>query len=139
MEKRRLRKATAPAIVVVIDELADLMLSARKEVEAPLIRLAQLGRAANIHLILATQRPSAAVITGLISANIPGKICLKCAKVTDSVLILGHKGGESLTGTGDCIIKTPDTVTETRLQSPFISDQDITQIVQYWHRPEKAS
>ena len=139
MEKKHQRTSTDPALVVVVDELADLMLTGKKAIETPLIRLAQLGRAANIHLILATQRPTASVITGLISANIPGKICLKCAKVTDSVLILGHKGGETLTGCGDCIIKTPDTVTETRLQSPLITDQDIRQIVRYWHRPEKAS
>ena len=137
-QRYRKPRKDAPSIVIIIDELADLMLTSKKAVEPYLVRLAQLGRAAQIHMVLCTQKPSAAVVTGLISANIPMKICLKCAKVTDSVLILGHKGGESLTGAGDAIVKTPDTVTETRLQCPYTDPDTVQRVVEYWRKPDRA-
>ena len=137
-QRYRKPRKNAPSIVVIIDELADLMLTSKKAVEPYLVRLAQLGRAAKIHLVLCTQKPSSAVVNGLISANIPMKICLKCAKVTDSVLILGHKGGESLTGAGDAIVKTPDTVTETRLQCPYTDPDTVQRVVEYWRKPDRA-
>lgn len=90
---------------VVIDELADLMLRSRFEVEESIVRLAQKGRACGIHLIVATQRPTADVVSGLIKANMPYRIALKTASVRDSVVILDHKGAEALNGCGDCIIK----------------------------------
>lgn len=114
------------SIIIVIDELADLMLQTGKQTEFYLVRIAQLGRAAGIHLILATQRPSKQVITGLLSANIPCKIALKVATVTDSILIIGHKGAEKLTGKGDCIVKTVEG-TEIRTQAAFITDYEIQQ------------
>lgn len=120
-------RATFTSIVIVIDELADLMLQAGKKAEKYLVRIAQLGRACNIHLLLATQRPSRQVITGLLSANIPCKIALRVTSVTDSILILGHKGAEKLTGKGDCIVKTV-TGTEQRTQAAYITDKEIQQI-----------
>lgn len=120
-------RAGFTSLVVVIDELADLMLQAGKQAEQALIRIAQLGRACKIHLIVATQRPSRQVIPGLLSANIPCKVALKVSTVTDSILILGHKGAEKLTGKGDCIIKTV-TGTETRTQAGYITEAEIEYI-----------
>ena len=121
-----------PSIVVVIDELADLMLTSKYECEQSIIRIAQLGRAAGIHLIIATQRPTVNVITGLIKSNIPCKIALQTASVRDSITILDHKGAESLTGKGDALLKLPDRVEEIRFQSAYISDADIASVVHYW-------
>lgn len=92
-------------LYVIIDELADLMLTSRFEVEQSIVRIAQKGRACGIHLIVATQRPSVDVVSGLIKANIPCRLALKTAGVRDSVIILDHKGAEELTGNGDCIFK----------------------------------
>ena len=138
LEKKGLKTGNFTRLIIVIDELADLILQGKTSIEPLLIRIAQIGRACNVHLILATQKPSASIITGLLAANIPGKICLKCSRVQDSITIIGHKGGERLTGAGDCIIKTPDTTSETRLQAPYISGQDIQSIVQYWKKPDKV-
>lgn len=121
-----------PSLVVVIDELADLMLTSKYECEQSIIRIAQLGRAAGIHLIIATQRPTVNVITGLIKSNIPCKIALQTASVRDSITILDHKGAESLTGKGDALLKLPDRVEEIRFQSAYISDKDIENVVNYW-------
>jgi S-DNA-T family DNA segregation ATPase FtsK/SpoIIIE len=119
-------------IVVVIDELADLMLTSKYECEQSIIRIAQLGRAAGIHLIIATQRPTVNVITGLIKSNIPCKIALQTSSMRDSITILDHKGAETLTGKGDALLKLPDRVEEIRFQSAYISDEDIENIVNYW-------
>ena len=121
-----------PALVVIIDELADLMLTSKYECEQSIIRLAQLGRAAGIHLIIATQRPTVNVITGLIKSNIPCKIALQTSSVRDSVNILDHKGAESLLGKGDALLKLPDRVEEIRFQSAYVSDEDIENVVHYW-------
>lgn len=121
-----------PSIVVVIDELADLMLTSKYECEQSIIRIAQLGRAAGIHLIIATQRPTVNVITGLIKSNIPCKIALQTASIRDSITILDHKGAETLTGKGDALLKLPDRVEEMRFQSAYISDTDIERVVNYW-------
>lgn len=126
-----------PSIVVVIDELADLMLTSRYEVEDSIIRLAQLGRAAGIHLVIATQRPTVNVITGLIKSNIPCRIALQTASMRDSMNILDHKGAEQLTGKGDALLKLPDRVEEIRFQSAYTSTEDIERIVRYW-RLEKS-
>lgn len=123
-----------PLIYVVIDELADLMLTARAPVESAIIRIAQLGRAAGIHLIVATQRPTAQIITGLIRANIPCKIALTVSNTTDSVVVLGHKGAEKLQGRGDMLLKLPNQVQEIRLQAAFTPDQDIKAITDYWRQ-----
>ena len=121
-----------PALVVVIDELADLMLTSKYECEQSIIRIAQLGRAAGIHLIIATQRPTVNVITGLIKSNIPCKIALQTSSIRDSITILDHKGAESLTGKGDALLKLPDRVEEIRFQSAYINDTDIENVVRYW-------
>ena len=121
-----------PALVVVIDELADLMLTSKYECEQSIIRIAQLGRAAGIHLIIATQRPTVNVITGLIKSNIPCKIALQTSSIRDSITILDHKGAENLTGKGDALLKLPDRVEEIRFQSAYVSDTDIENVVNYW-------
>lgn len=126
-----------PRLYVVIDELADLMLTSKKSVEASIIRIAQLGRAAGIHLIIATQRPTTNIITGLIKANIPCKIALAVSNTADSMTILNHGGAEKLTGRGDAIIKTPDSITETRLQAYYTPDNDINNIVKYYRKARK--
>ena len=121
-----------PRLYVVIDELADLMLTHKNEVENYITRIAGKGRASGIHLIIATQRPSTNVITGLIKANIPTKIALSVANTADSMTMLNHGGAEKLTGRGDAIIKTPDSITERRLQAAFTPDSDIKNIVEYY-------
>ena len=111
---------------IVIDELADLMLRSRFEVEESIVRLAQKGRACGMHLIIATQRPTADVVSGLIKANMPYRIALKTASVRDSVVILDHKGCEQLKGCGDCIVKNG--LTETRCQIA-LTDNELKQKV----------
>jgi S-DNA-T family DNA segregation ATPase FtsK/SpoIIIE len=130
-------EAGFPRMVVVIDELADLMLVSKKAVEQSIIRIAQLGRAAGIHLLIATQKPVVSVVTGLIQGNIPCKLALQTASTSDSVRILGHKGAESLLGRGDAWLKLPDRVQEIRLQCAYTSDQDISAIVHYWQHDAK--
>ena len=135
MAKKGCKKASEmnlPALVVIIDELADLMLTSKYECEQSIIRLAQLGRAAGIHLIVATQRPTVNVITGLIKSNIPCKIALQTSSVRDSINILDHQGAESLLGKGDALLKLPDRVEEIRFQSAYVSDEDIENVVHYW-------
>ena len=115
-------------ICLFIDELADLMLT-NKKTEFYLIRLAQLGRAAGIHLILATQRPDSTVVSGLIRANIPSRVCFAVQKATDSRIILDLKGGESLKGNGDGLFLPIGSKTPTRFQSPYISTEGLTKAV----------
>ena len=126
-----------PRTVIVIDELADLMLTSKKAVEDSIIRIAQLGRAAGIHLIVATQKPVVSVITGLIQGNIPAKLALQTASTSDSVRILGHKGAEQLLGRGDAWLKLPDRVQEIRLQCAYTSDNDVNAVVDYWRYKAK--
>lgn len=121
-----------PRIFLVIDELADLILMKKEEVEPLLINIAQLGRAAGIHLILATQRPTVDVVTGLLKANIPCRLALQTASMRDSMTILDHKGAERLTGRGDALLKTPNKVEETRLQVAFIDREDIDAVAGWW-------
>lgn len=135
MQRKRVKhidQTDMPRMVVVIDELADLMLTSKKAVEESIIRIAQLGRAAGIHLIIATQKPVVSVVTGLIQGNIPAKLALQTASTSDSVRILGHKGAESLLGRGDAWLKLPDRVQEARLQCAYTSDQDVAAVVNYW-------
>lgn len=125
MGKIGLKQYNGKHIYIVIDELADLMLLTKYEIEPYLVRLAQKSRACNMHLILATQRPTVNVVTGLIKANIPCRIALKVASVRDSLNIIDHKGAESLNSNGDAIIKYPYTTTEYRFQGAYCSNKDI--------------
>jgi S-DNA-T family DNA segregation ATPase FtsK/SpoIIIE len=135
MARKRTKSGTDagfPHMVIVIDELADLMLTSKKAVEQSIIRIAQLGRAAGIHLLVATQKPVVSVITGLIQGNIPCKLALQTASTSDSVRILGHKGAEQLLGRGDALLKLPDRVQEVRLQCAYTSENDVQAVVDYW-------
>lgn len=119
-----------PYIVGIIDELADLMMVASQDIETPIARIAQMARAVGIHLILATQRPSREVITGLIKANFPTRISFKVASRVNSQIVLDETGAESLLGNGDMLFLPPGTSILTRLQGAFIRDDDILAVVQ---------
>ena len=121
-----------PYIVVVIDELADLMSVAAAEVEAAIIRLAQMARAVGIHLIVATQRPSVDIITGLIKANITSRIAFAVASAVDSRTILDLSGAEKLLGRGDLLFTTAELSKPRRLQGAYVSDEEIERVVAYW-------
>ena len=120
-----------PHIVFVIDELADLMATAAGEVEAGIIRLAQMARAVGIHLVLATQRPSVDVITGLMKANIPGRIAFSVASIIDSRTILDSPGAEKLLGKGDMLLSTAALGQPVRIQGAFVSEQELKNVVEY--------
>jgi DNA segregation ATPase FtsK/SpoIIIE, S-DNA-T family len=120
-----------PYIVIVIDELADLMMTSRKEVESHITRLAQKSRAIGIHIILATQRPSADVITGLIKSNISARISFRVFSKLDSRVILDCNGAESLQGQGDMLYLVPGTSNVVRAQGAFVSDDEITKIADF--------
>ena len=120
-----------PQIVIIIDELADLMMVASKEVESAICRLAQLARAAGIHLIIATQRPSVDVVTGLIKANIPSRVALLVSSGTDSRTIIDCNGGEKLLGNGDMLFYPSGYVKPVRLQGAFVSDEEVQGVVSF--------
>ncbi len=120
-----------PHIVFVIDELADLMATAASEVEAGIIRIAQMARAVGIHLIVATQRPSVEVITGLMKANIPGRIAFSVASIIDSRTILDCPGAEKLLGRGDMLLLTSDMSKPRRIQGAYVSEEEIDRVVEY--------
>ncbi|NJN83212.1 MAG: DNA translocase FtsK, partial [Caldilineaceae bacterium] len=121
-----------PYIVVVVDEMADLMMAAPEEVEKHICRLAQMARAVGIHLIIATQRPSVDVITGLIKANFPARIAFAVTSQIDSRVILDIPGAERLLGRGDMLFMAPDTSKLERLQGTYLHDDEITRVVRYW-------
>jgi len=123
---------TLPYIVVIIDEMADLMMAAPEDVEKHVCRLAQMARAVGIHLIIATQRPSVNVITGLIKANFPSRIAFAVTSQIDSRVILDVPGAERLLGRGDMLFMAPDAGKLERLQGTFLDDDEINRIVRYW-------
>ncbi len=128
-----------PFLLIVIDELADLMMIAPNETESAITRLAQLARATGIHMILATQRPSVDVVTGLIKANFPARIAFAVASGVDSRVILDQPGAERLLGRGDMLYQAPDAPAPVRLQGVFVSDHEIQKLVEYWKTQVAAS
>lgn len=125
------REERLSQIVIIIDELADLMMVVGKEVETSICRLAQKARAAGMHLVLATQRPSADVLTGLIRSNVPSRIAFKVSGSMDSRIILDSTGAEKLLGKGDMLFKTADMAKAMRIQGAFITDEEVEKVVSY--------
>ena len=128
----RTQEKKLPYLLVVIDELADLMLLAPDETERAITRLAQLARATGIHLIIATQRPSTDILTGLIKANFPARIAFAVASSVDSRVILDQPGAERLLGRGDMLFQAPDAAAPVRIQTAFVSDREINRLAAYW-------
>jgi len=126
-----------PVIVVLLDELADLMMVAPDEVERHLCRVAQMGRATGIHLVVATQRPSVDVVTGLIKANFPARISFAVTSQTDSRVILDQGGAETLLGRGDMLFMSPQKASPIRLQGCFVSDKEIERLTDFWRDHEQ--
>ncbi|HEU5423424.1 MAG TPA: DNA translocase FtsK 4TM domain-containing protein, partial [Nitrolancea sp.] len=123
-----------PYLIVIIDELADLMMTTPEEVETLLVRLAQMARATGIHLLIATQRPSVDVLTGLIKTNIPARIAFAVTSLTDSRVILDLPGAERLLGRGDMLFLPPDAAKPQRVQGSYIEDRDLQYVVRHWQR-----
>ena len=127
-----------PYIVIILDELADLMMLDGKNVEESITRLAQMARAVGIHLILATQRPSVDVITGLIKANVPTRISFRVATKVDSRTILDANGSESLLGRGDMLFLAPGSARVQRVHAPLVTEKEIAQVVEFWRSQGEA-
>jgi S-DNA-T family DNA segregation ATPase FtsK/SpoIIIE len=132
--RRRRNAETLPHIVVMLDELADLMMSAPDQTEHTLVRLAQMARATGIHLVVATQRPSTDVVTGLIKANFPARISFAVASSVDSRVILDGVGAETLLGSGDMLFLPPEAANPVRAQGVMITDQEIEKVITFWQK-----
>jgi S-DNA-T family DNA segregation ATPase FtsK/SpoIIIE len=131
---RRKNGEVLPRIVLMIDELADLMMTAPEQTEPALVRLAQLARATGIHLVVATQRPSTDVVTGLIKANFPARLSFAVASGVDSRVILDSAGAEALLGRGDMLFLPPDAPAPIRAQGVIITDQEIERVISFWQK-----
>ncbi len=129
---RQTNRAPLPYLVVVIDELADLMMMSPDETERVVTRLAQLARATGIHLVIATQRPSVDVVTGLIKANFPARIAFAVASSVDSRVIIDQPGAERLLGRGDMLFQAPDAAAPLRMQGVFVSEPELGRLIRYW-------
>lgn len=134
----RRKQETLPRIVILVDELADLMMSAPDQTEHALVRLAQMARAVGIHLVVATQRPSTDVVTGLIKANFPARIAFTVASSVDSRVILDTNGAETLLGRGDMLYLAPDVGLPQRAQGVLVSDEEIERVVSFWAEKHEA-
>lgn len=132
--RRRKGEELLPHIVVMIDELADLMMSAPEQTEPTLVRLAQMARATGIHLVVATQRPSTDVVTGLIKANFPARMSFAVASSIDSRVILDTAGAESLLGRGDLLFLPPEAGSPIRAQGAMVTDQEIERVITFWQK-----
>jgi S-DNA-T family DNA segregation ATPase FtsK/SpoIIIE len=130
--RRRRDGRPLPRLVILIDELADLMMMAPDQTERTLVRLAQMGRATGIHLVVATQRPSTDIVTGLIKANFPARISFAVPSMIDSRVILDGTGAETLLGKGDMLYLSPESGSPVRLQGVFVSDVEVERLVDYW-------
>lgn len=126
-----------PYIVIIIDELADLMMLAPEDTERAITRLAQMARATGIHMLIATQRPSVDVVTGLIKANFPARIAFAVASSIDSRVILDSTGAERLLGQGDMLFQSPDAPAPQRLQGCYVSDEELQKLIDYWKRARR--
>jgi len=137
--QRRKDTPALPRIIVLIDELADLMMSAPDQTEHALVRLAQMARATGIHLVVATQRPSTDVVTGLIKANFPARLAFAVASGVDSRVILDLPGAETLLGRGDLLFLNPEVGNPTRAQGVIVTDQEIERVIAHWQKmtPQK--
>jgi len=133
-KQERRKQVTLPRIVVLVDELADLMMSAPDQTEHNLVRLAQMARATGIHLVVATQRPSTDVVTGLIKANFPARISFAVASGVDSRVILDTQGAESLLGRGDMLFLAPESSSPIRAQGVWVTDPEIEKIITFWQK-----
>jgi len=125
-----------PYIVLMIDELADLMIQEGRKVEEPIVKLAQKARAVGIHLVLATQRPSVNVVTGLIKANVPSRIAFAMASNVDSRTVLDQPGAEDLIGRGDMLYQPADLPRPVRIQGVFVSDAEVKAVADHWRDQE---
>ena len=132
LARRRKKLEPLPHIVLIVDELADLMMTAPEEIEKQLVRLAQMARATGIHLVLATQRPSTDVVTGLIKANFPSRIAFAVTSQVDSRVIMDSPGAEKLLGQGDMLFMRPDKAKVERVQGSYVTDSEIKRVVEWW-------
>jgi S-DNA-T family DNA segregation ATPase FtsK/SpoIIIE len=135
--RRRREGEPLPQLVILIDELADLMMMAPDQTEHTLVRLAQMARATGIHLVVATQRPSTDILTGLIKANFPARISFAVASSVDSRVILDTQGAETLLGQGDMLYLSPEASAPVRLQGAFVSDKEIENLIRFWQSQDE--